>query len=206
MRSGPKWLDVVGTRRSDGSTEPSSYQAPEVGPRPAQYALAGDAPPARPGIRRWMLDASLVGIAARPVWLMRRPDFTAGNWAKLVRSDGRPAAGDAEELIPAEARIRALDYGNCVELANSPSCAGVVFELPERAASRCARVVRATAERHGWTVVKMDDAEGGWSLFLRRPDYTANVVLWRPEVYGLTCKGAQPPDKCFNTLALQRNS
>ncbi len=112
----------------------------------------------------------------------------------------------AEELIPAEARIRALDYGNCVELASSPSCAGVVFELPERAASRRARVVRATAERHGWTVVKMDDAEGGWSLFLRRPDYTANVVLWRPEVYGLTCKGAQPPDKCFNTLALQRNS
>src|SRR5437879_992518 len=57
----------------------------------------------------------------------------------------------AEELIPAEARIRALDYGNCVELASSPSCAGVVFELPERAASRRDRVVGATAERHGAT-------------------------------------------------------
>src|SRR2546423_2144321 len=87
----PKWLDVVGTRRSDGSTEPSSYQAPGVGPGPEQYALAGDAPLAGPGIRRWMFDASLVGIAARPVWLLRRPDLTAGKWAKLVRSDGRPA-------------------------------------------------------------------------------------------------------------------
>src|SRR6266576_6560939 len=73
----PKWLDVVGTRRSDGSTEPSSCQAPEVGPGPAQYALAGDAPPARPGIRRWMLDASLVGIAALPVWLMRSEEHTS---------------------------------------------------------------------------------------------------------------------------------
>jgi hypothetical protein len=110
----------------------------------------------------------------------------------------------AEELIPAGARIRALGYGNCVELASSPSCAHAVFELPERASVRRARAVRATAERHGWRVVKGDDAQGGWSLFLRRSGYTAFVVLWRPEVYGLTCKAAQPDEKCFNTLSLER--
>jgi hypothetical protein len=35
---------------------------------------------------------------------------------------------------------------------------------------------------------------------------TAAVVLWRPEVYGLTCKAAQPDEKCFNTLSLERSS
>jgi hypothetical protein len=112
----------------------------------------------------------------------------------------------AEGLIPSEAHIRALGYGDCVELASGPSCAGAVFELPQRGSVRRARAVRATAERHGWRVVKSDDAQGGWSLFLRRPGYTAYVVLWRPEIYGLNCNAPRPDDKCFNTLSLERSS
>jgi hypothetical protein len=111
----------------------------------------------------------------------------------------------AEELIPPQGRIRALGYRNCVELASAPSCARAVFELPEHASAGRARLVRAAAERHGWTVTHSDDAQGGWSLFLRRAGFTAYVVLWRPKVYGLTCTGPQPQDECFNTLNLERS-
>jgi hypothetical protein len=55
-------------------------------------------------------------------------------------------------------------------------------------------------------VVKSDNAQGGWSLFLRRSGYTAFVVLWRPEVYNLTCKAVQRDEKCFNTVNLERSS
>jgi hypothetical protein len=52
----------------------------------------------------------------------------------------------------------------------------------------------------------MDDAEGGWSLFLRRPGFTAFAVLWRPDVYNLRCGGGHPDDRCFNTIDLERSS
>jgi hypothetical protein len=126
-----------------------------------------------------------------------------------LQTDGQRRAAlrhAAEEVIPAEARIRALGYGDCVELASGPSCARAVSVLPERASARRARKVRSTAERHGWTVVEIDNAQGGWSLFLRRSGYTACVVLWRPEVYGLTCTSARPNEKWFNTLNLERSS
>lgn len=84
----------------------------------------------------------------------------------------------AEGLLPPEARIRALGFGDCVELASTPSCARVVFELPERSSARRAQTVRATAVRHGWTVSQSGDAQGGWSMFLKRPGYTAYVVFW----------------------------
>jgi hypothetical protein len=145
----------------------------------------------------------LIGISLVLVVL-----FESGVSSCLQTSGQRRAAlrRAAEGLIPSEAHIRALGYGDCVELASGPSCAGAVFELPQRASMRRARAVRATAERHGWTVVKIDDAQGGWSLFLRRPGYTAYVVLWRPEVYGLSCDSPRPDDKCFNTLSLERSS
>jgi hypothetical protein len=112
----------------------------------------------------------------------------------------------AEELLPPQAHIRALGFGDCVELASEPSCARVVFELPERSSARRAQMVRETALRHGWTVSQSGDAQGGWSMFLRRPGYTAYVVFWRPEVYHSRCTGARPEDECFNTLNLERNS
>lgn len=112
----------------------------------------------------------------------------------------------AHELVPPGGRIRALGYGDCVELARSPSCAGVVFELPQRSSAARARAVRAVARRKGWTVARMDDAEGGWALFLIRGKLRANVFLWRPEVYGLECRSAQPDEKCFNSAAIQLSS
>lgn len=112
----------------------------------------------------------------------------------------------AEGLLPPQAHIRALGFGDCVELASEPSCARVVFELPERSSAGRAQMVRATAIRHGWTVSQSGNAQGGWSMFLKRPGYSAYVVLWRPEVYHARCTGAHPEDKCFNTLNLQRNS
>lgn len=111
----------------------------------------------------------------------------------------------AEGLLPPEAHIRALGFGECVELASSPSCARVVFELPERDSALRARSVRAAAEANGWTVTREGDAPGGWSLFLRGHGFSAYVALWRPEVYGLRCDGAHPKDECFNTINLQRN-
>lgn len=111
----------------------------------------------------------------------------------------------AESLLPPRAHIRALGYGDCVELANSPSCARVVFELPGRSSALRARRIRAVAEANGWTVTHSDDAPGGWSLFLRRGGFEAYIAFWRPEVYGLRCDGARPKDECFNTINLERN-
>ena len=112
----------------------------------------------------------------------------------------------ATGLLPPQARIRALGFGDCVELASSPSCARVVFELPERSSALRAQAVRATAVRNGWRVAESEDAQGGWSLFLRRAGFTAYVVFWRAEVYHLHCMGPHPEDQCFNTLNLERNS
>jgi len=111
-----------------------------------------------------------------------------------------------QELVPPESRIRANGFGDCVELASSPSCVGAVFELPQHASGARARAVRATAVAKGWTVAQMDDAEGGWSLYLKRGDLRANVFLWRPEVYHLSCAGSHPDDKCFNTADVERSS
>jgi hypothetical protein len=111
----------------------------------------------------------------------------------------------AKELLPPGAHIRALGFGDCVELASSPSCARVVFELPQHDSASRAKTVRAVAEANGWTVTQSGDAPGGWNLFLRRSGFTAYVVFWRPEVYGLRCDGPQPKDDCFNTLNLDRS-
>jgi glutamate/tyrosine decarboxylase-like PLP-dependent enzyme len=115
----------------------------------------------------------------------------------------------AEEILPRSARLRVLDYGDCVELASSPSCAQVVFEMPERDSARRAALVRAEAERNGWTVTHSDDAQGGWSAFLKRAEYTAVVFLWRSEVYDVDCEGRPDPTLesnrfCFNTLSVDR--
>jgi hypothetical protein len=115
----------------------------------------------------------------------------------------------AEEILPPSARLRVLDYGDCVELASSPSCAQVVFEMRERDSARRAALVRAEAERNGWTVTHSDDAQGGWSAFLKRGEYTAVVFLWRPEVYEVDCEGRPDPTLesnrfCFNTLSVDR--
>ncbi len=82
---------------------------------------------------------------------------------------------------------------------------GVVFELPQHSSAARARAVRSVAVANGWTVAQMDDAEGGWSLFLKRGNLRANIFLWRPEVYRLSCGGAHPDDKCFNTADVQRD-
>ena len=114
----------------------------------------------------------------------------------------------ANEILPSGARIRAFGYGDCVELAPSPSCARVVFELDEQDSARGAQEVRRTAESHGWTISQSDDAEGGWNLFLKRGGYSAFVVLWRPAKYPqVDCRGQRPRDDvCFNTLNLTRVS
>jgi hypothetical protein len=111
-----------------------------------------------------------------------------------------------QELVPPESRIRANGFGDCVELASSPSCAGAVFELPQHASGARARAVRAAAVANGWTVAQMDDAEGGWMLYMKRGNLRANVFLWRPEVYHLSCSGSHPDDKCFNTADVERSS
>ena len=110
----------------------------------------------------------------------------------------------ADEILPDAAHVRAFGYGDCVELASSPSCARAVFELPGRGSPQRARLVRAEAERHGWTVTREDNAQGGWSLFLERPGFSAFVVLWRSELYVRDCHARRPPDECFNTLNLTR--
>ena len=132
---------------------------------------------------------------------------TSGVSSCLQTGGQRRAAlrGAAKSLLPPQAHIRALGFGDCVELASSPSCAGVVFELPQHDSALRAKLVRATAEANGWTVTHSDDVPGGWSLFLRRSGFTAYVALWRPEVYGLRCDGAHPKDECFNTINLSRS-
>jgi hypothetical protein len=134
--------------------------------------------------------------------------FVASGISSCLQTGGqrRDALRDAAKgLLPPQAHIRALGFGDCVELASSPSCARVVFELPERSSALRATRVRRAAEANGWTVTHSDDAPGGWSLFLRRSGFEAYIAFWRPEVYGLRCDGAHPKDECFNTINLERN-
>jgi hypothetical protein len=147
---------------------------------------------------RRLLLASCVVVAA----------FVTSGVSSCLQTGGQRRAAlrrAAEGLLPPQARIRSLGFGDCVELASSPSCARVVFELPGRSSALRAKRVRAAAAANGWTVTHSDDAQGGWSLFLRRPGFTAYAVFWRPEVYGLRCNGAHPDEQCFNTLNLERS-
>jgi hypothetical protein len=112
-----------------------------------------------------------------------------------------------EEILPPGAHVRVLGYGDCVELAASPSCAQVVFQMREHDSARRAALLRAEAERHGWTVTHSDDAQGGWSVFLSSGEFTAVAFLWRSEVYNVDCSGELDPDSeldkfCFNTLSV----
>jgi hypothetical protein len=95
-----------------------------------------------------------------------------------------------------------------VELAASPSCAQVVFEMPERDSGARAALVRTEAKRNGWTVTHSDDAQGGWSVFAKRNGYTAMAVLWRSDVYDVDCDDHPDPRSesgkfCFNTLNVE---
>jgi hypothetical protein len=115
----------------------------------------------------------------------------------------------ADEILPDEARVLVMGYGDCVELAPSPSCSEVVFEMDELDSARRAERVREEARRNGWTVTHSDDVQGGWSVFLKKDGFTAVVFLWRPEVYDVDCRGNPDPNSdagrfCFNTLNLSR--
>ena len=115
----------------------------------------------------------------------------------------------ADEILPSEARMVVMGYGDCVELAPSPSCSKVVFEMDELDSARRAALVREEARGNGWTVTHSDGAQGGWSVFLKKDEFTAVVFLWRPEVYDVDCKGQPDPNSdadsfCFNTLNLSR--
>ena len=115
----------------------------------------------------------------------------------------------AEEILPESAQVRVLGFGDCVELAPSPSCSQVVFEMDEDDLARRAARVREEARGNDWTVTHSDDAQGGWSVILKKDEFTAVVFLWRPEVYDVDCKGQPDPNSdadrfCFNTLNLSR--
>jgi hypothetical protein len=114
----------------------------------------------------------------------------------------------ADEILPSEARVLVMGYGDCVELAPSPSCSKVVFEMDAVDSAERAARMREEATGNGWTVTHSDDAQGGWSVFLKKDEFTAVVFLWRPEVYDVDCKGQPDPNSdanrfCFNTLNLR---
>ena len=114
-----------------------------------------------------------------------------------------------EELIPASARVLVISYGDCVELAASPSCVQVVFEMPQRDSAVRAALVREEAKRNDWRVTHSDDAQGGWSVFAERKGFTAMAVLWRSDVYDVDCDDHPNPRSesgklCFNTLNVER--
>jgi hypothetical protein len=103
--------------------------------------------------------------------------------------------------------VKALGYGDCVELAPSPSCASAVFELPIADSGERAALVRATATRNGWTVRHSSDEQGGWIVDLKRGAFVAVVFLWRPEVYGARCDRRSTPasdEFCFDKVAVTR--
>ena len=87
----------------------------------------------------------------------------------------------------------------------APSCVQVIFELAEPDSAGRAALLRDSAERNGWSVTHAEDAAGGWSVWLKRDEFTAVAFLWRPEVY--ECNGEPDPksdDYCFNTLNVTR--
>jgi hypothetical protein len=117
----------------------------------------------------------------------------------------------AEELLPAGAHVRALGYGDCVELAASPSCTEVMFSMRDRDPRSRAHLVLGAARRSGWTVRDASNSAGAWSLDLKTDGFTAAVFLWRPEAYGVSCKGQPDPSSedgrvCFNTISVTRAS
>ena len=138
--------------------------------------------------------------------------FCSMGVSACLQSEGQRKADlreRAEELLPASATVLDVGYGECVELAPSPSCAQVVFEMSERDPGRRAAVLRDEARRHGWTITHSDDAQGGWSVFAKRDEYTAVAFLWRPEVYEVDCSGEPDPAAdgnkfCFNSLNIER--
>jgi hypothetical protein len=123
-------------------------------------------------------------------------------------SEKRNSSG-VQTILPARHACLPWATATVSMLAPSPSCSQVVFEMEELDSGGRAALVREEARRNGWTVTHSDDAQGGWSVFLKKHEFTAVVFLWRPEVYDVDCKGKPDPNSeagsfCFNTLNVSR--
>ena len=84
----------------------------------------------------------------------------------------------AETLIPPGGRIVGREDGDCVMLADSPSCHRIAFVGPVGTLDDRAKAVREAAGPAGWKLEEELRTEGATFLDYTRGGLEANVTLW----------------------------
>jgi len=114
----------------------------------------------------------------------------------------------AEELLPDDARVLVVGYGDCVELAASPSCIQIV-RLARAGSAKPSAACAGRGEAQRLDSHTFRRCAWGWSVFVKRSGFTALVTLWRSAAYEVDCSDAPDPRSdedrvCFNSLNLER--
>lgn len=108
----------------------------------------------------------------------------------------------AASLVPPGAHVIGRDDGDCIQLADSPSCHSVYFVGPSEALEARVDRARAVAERAGWELKKELRAEGGTFLELSRGGLEADVTLWA-DSRAVPCR-KRPSADCADSVRVLR--
>jgi predicted RNase H-like HicB family nuclease len=84
----------------------------------------------------------------------------------------------AETLVPPGSRIVAREDGDCVMVADAPSCHTIGFLRPTASLEKRADEVRQAAGQAGWELEEELRAEGATFLEYTRDGLKASVTLW----------------------------
>lgn len=108
----------------------------------------------------------------------------------------------AASLVPPGATVIGRDDGDCIQLADSPSCHSVYFVGPSELLEARVDRARAVADRAGWELQKELRAEGGTFLELSRGGLEADVTLWA-DFRAVQCRKRPSPD-CADSVRVLR--
>jgi hypothetical protein len=84
---------------------------------------------------------------------------------------------DAHSLLPRSATTLRESTEDCVQLAPSPSCAVVYFEIDGEPFAARRRLVLERARAQGWNLARVSSGPGGVQLFFEREGSNGSVHL-----------------------------
>jgi hypothetical protein len=108
----------------------------------------------------------------------------------------------AATLVPPGARVIGREDGDCIQLADSPSCHRVLFVGPAATLEVRVDLVRAAADETGWDLKEELRTEGATFLEFSRGELDANVSLWA-DFRAVPCR-KRPDAECADSVRILR--
>jgi hypothetical protein len=108
----------------------------------------------------------------------------------------------AATLVPPGARVIGREDGDCIQLADSPSCHRILFVGPAATLEVRVDLVRAAADEAGWDLKEELRTEGATFLELSRGELDADVSLWA-DFRAVRCR-KRPDAECADSVRILR--